>query len=215
MPTDQATELGKVLLALGKNATRLLDDAALLSENDRGASAYVLAILALEEVGEILLKMWGDDEKIASTFRGIPRHIKKQTAAACLITAKYMWDGVTEHLTERGLSEISDLGEGELEALMQRLAQDVNGTDAALLMTSAPMGILDLSKQAGLYTDLFEVGINLSHEDFTQGQDAEAIGIVKRAFVCLADTRLIRLAYGVLLADPVVTRIQFARSRKR
>jgi|GEM_PF-6639714 AbiV family abortive infection protein len=51
-------------LILG-NATRLLDDARLLVDRRRYASAFALAVLGMEEIGKVLLKSWEAERPLA------------------------------------------------------------------------------------------------------------------------------------------------------
>ena len=51
-------------LILG-NATRLLDDARLLADNRRYASAFALALLGVEEIGKVLLRSCEAEQPLA------------------------------------------------------------------------------------------------------------------------------------------------------
>jgi hypothetical protein len=49
---------GDDLSRIKRNAKRLLRDAKLLSDNERHASAFALAVLGLEEIGKSILRQW-------------------------------------------------------------------------------------------------------------------------------------------------------------
>jgi AbiV family abortive infection protein len=72
-------------LILG-NATRLLDDARLLVEHRRYASAFALALLGFEEIGKVLLKSWEDEKPLAKAKVWRSQHVQKQAAVATLLT---------------------------------------------------------------------------------------------------------------------------------
>jgi AbiV family abortive infection protein len=57
----------------------ILRDAVLLKDHERCASAYVLAILDLEEIGKVILKRRGEPEKERRW------HLPKQMAVSSLL----------------------------------------------------------------------------------------------------------------------------------
>src|SRR5262245_17333362 len=126
-------------LILG-NATRLLDDARLLVEHRRYASAFALALLGFEEIGKVLLKSWEAEQPLAKAKERQSAHIRKQAAAANLLVgallARTFPNGVdwktldTEALTEA----FNDSEEGQLLVLIRE-------------------GHLDRKKQSALYQD--------------------------------------------------------------
>jgi AbiV family abortive infection protein len=62
------------------NANRLLDDAKLLSDHERHASAFALAILGLEEIGKVILRLWDLSDHASG-------HLHKQLAVSSLLFA--------------------------------------------------------------------------------------------------------------------------------
>jgi AbiV family abortive infection protein len=70
--------------AIVANAARLLSDAKLLKDHERHVSAFALAVLALEEIGKLLLKLWGVTER-----KGYD-HLSKQRAVASLLLARFV-----------------------------------------------------------------------------------------------------------------------------
>ena len=62
-------------LILG-NATRLLDDARLLHEHRRYASAFALALLGVEEIGKVLLKSWEAEKPLAKAKVRRTQHLQ-------------------------------------------------------------------------------------------------------------------------------------------
>jgi AbiV family abortive infection protein len=119
MPSSKlsAEEMWASRTAIFKSAERLFLDAKLLLENDRCASAYSLAVLALEEIGKLLLDIWDASSKSPKKKAPSNLHRSKQSAVASLLLADYlvkthgrriMIEGVTEELVE--LRDFSDWG---------------------------------------------------------------------------------------------------------
>jgi hypothetical protein len=67
------------------NATRLLNDARLLVDHRRFASAFALAVLGVEEIGKVLLDGWKADKPLAKPKGSSTLHIQKQTAVSSLL----------------------------------------------------------------------------------------------------------------------------------
>ncbi|MGE4049384.1 MAG: AbiV family abortive infection protein, partial [Acetobacteraceae bacterium] len=67
------------------NAARLLADSKLLLNHSRYASATALAVLALEELGKVILNLWGDPPYGARRHKRMSDHLRKQRAVASLL----------------------------------------------------------------------------------------------------------------------------------
>jgi AbiV family abortive infection protein len=71
------------------NAARLLGDAKLLADHNRFASAFALAVLGVEEIGKVILDIWGgrkvalkaEDTEVIPPSQAICRRI----GVACVI----------------------------------------------------------------------------------------------------------------------------------
>jgi AbiV family abortive infection protein len=79
----------QLTLILG-NATRLLDDARLLVDHHRYASAFALAVLGVEEIGKALIKDWEVNKPLAKSKERQSLHVRKQTAVASLLLGALM-----------------------------------------------------------------------------------------------------------------------------
>jgi AbiV family abortive infection protein len=66
--------------AIIANAPRLLKDAKLLLDHGRYASAFALSVLALEEIGMVVLDLWGRPEVQPKPSKRPSAHVRKQTA---------------------------------------------------------------------------------------------------------------------------------------
>jgi len=68
-----------------ENAERLASDAKLMVNHERAASAIMLSILSIEELGKALITSWG--VKNLANFRAYPTHVEKQAATFALLSA--------------------------------------------------------------------------------------------------------------------------------
>jgi AbiV family abortive infection protein len=125
-------------LILG-NATRLLDDARLLVEHRRYASAFALALLGFEEIGKVLLKSWEAEKPLAKAKVWRSQHIQKQAAVATLLNGALLarmfprvdWKTIDFDAVTKAFN---DSDEGQILALIRE-------------------GHLDRRKQNALYLD--------------------------------------------------------------
>jgi AbiV family abortive infection protein len=73
------------------NAARLLRDAKLLVDNERYASAFALSVLALEEIGKVVLELWGASQPVHKSGKRPSSHLRKQAAVSSLLLAQYFY----------------------------------------------------------------------------------------------------------------------------
>jgi AbiV family abortive infection protein len=175
-------------IAIFKNAERLFLDAQLLLENGRCASAFVLALFCLEEIGKIILDQWrlsGDlrEKKRSSTF-----HLDKQAAVASVLFADYAIDKYGSRVRHEGRSN-------ELDELIRR---ELTDSDVWRFNILVNMGAYDRAKQVGLYRDdrLDEYGL---HADQFKPSDVTAIINRSRAVVkmWLRSPRIVPVILGL------------------
>jgi AbiV family abortive infection protein len=134
------------------NGLRLLDDAKLLHEHARYASAYALSVLAMEELGKALLKTWVIPDK----GRGYS-HLTKQRAVASLLLAQFIE-------MEFG-HEIKTGWEGN-EDLIDRVAKALAESKAGKFSGHVDSAVIDKLKQIALYHDDWWASAGLSHKKF-------------------------------------------------
>jgi AbiV family abortive infection protein len=156
MPSSKlsAEEMWASRTAIFKSAERLFLDAKLLLENDRCASAYSLAVLALEEIGKLLLDIWDASSKSPKKKAPSNLHRSKQSAVASLLLADYL---VKTHGRRIMI-------EGVTEELVELTAKELKESDAGKFTLHVDVGVVDKIKQLGLYYDdgLVESGLNAS-----------------------------------------------------
>jgi AbiV family abortive infection protein len=137
------------------NAERLLADAELLTDNGRYASACALAILALEEIGKVILRVWNVSE---SKGRGHD-HLSKQQAVASLLLGE---DLVRRVPAVNGRRSLVDLPKAWIES--------PHGD----FVTQVDMAAVDAMKQLAFYEDDEWDKLGVNRKDFTE-KDVERL----------------------------------------
>ena len=143
--------------AVVANAARLLSDGKLLIDHGRHASAFALAVLALEEIGKLLLKLWGVPEG-----KGYD-HLSKQRAVASLLIGLF--------LAKEFGSEIEAGSNAELdEGLVERAAKAMYESEHGRFDSFVELTALDKAKQLALYHDDWWVGAGTRPKFRAQGR---------------------------------------------
>jgi AbiV family abortive infection protein len=197
-----------------RNALRLLADADLLAEHGRHASAFVLATLAFEEVGKVVLLFWGRSSEIAQATRGTSAHVQKQAAAASLLMADLTHLTAHDHAKSVGLASPKALTENDVPSAVEAIARALSGSAEARLFDLAAAGVLDMTKQSGLYVDEWFSEHDLTHFGFSQEDSERARADARRVLSLLRDVEKLSLARVLFLTDPVKERIAASRAAK-
>jgi len=125
------------------NVNRLIDDSTLLIRHGGLASAFVLDVIALEEVGKVIHMRW-QYLGHKTTRQGRTGHLQKQWAVACVLIAHKLLP----------LLKILSLGHAtEQQAKMEELALSFMGSDERRFFERVIAKNLDRAKQLGLYED--------------------------------------------------------------
>ena len=126
-------------LILG-NATRLLDDARLLVDHRRYASAFALALLGVEEIGKVLLKSWEAERPLARPKKWQSPHIQKQAAVATLLNGALLARMFPNGVNWRTID-------------FDAVTKAFNDSEEGQLLVLIREGHLDRKKQSALYHD--------------------------------------------------------------
>jgi len=160
------------------NARRLAADARLLSENERFASAFALAVLGLEEVGKLLFRRWQSDEEFCKLTKKYSAHRIKQAIVSSIYLADITRTTVNQYLDENGYvlypkelteEEIKRIAPplGENESLVERLSSDFHNSYHSRLIDFARFGVIDKTKQWALYVDDENICHNMLPSNFS------------------------------------------------
>jgi AbiV family abortive infection protein len=158
------------------NAARLLLDAELLAENSRCASAFALAVLAMEEVGKLVLTRWSKSAPLANGRR-LTFHIRKQTAVAHLLAAPMIIDEIRKN----------NFKTSDGEAAVEKLAKTIYESGEGRWMRHADLGVLERIKHLSLYSDLQFEELGLGPEDFDSADVNRMRDRVTRAMALLTN----------------------------
>lgn len=167
------------------NAARLLQDATLLAEHTRFASAFALAVLGVEEIGKVILDMWGSPAPLSKPTIRRTAHIRKQAAVSSLLLGSF------------AVREFGTAVDDANEELVQRVAEAFRLSPEGQLMAQVHGGALDKTKQLGLYRDDWMTDASL-HADQFSNTDVDAIlSIARRAIDVVGDARIMRTGRAI------------------
>jgi AbiV family abortive infection protein len=176
--------------AIIANAARLLKDAKLLVDHERYASAFALSVLALEEIGKVVLDLWGKPvalPKVSKPNKRSSAHVKKQAAVSSLLLA----DSVTKELGEVITSGAVD------DVLVERVARFMHDSDSGRFHWLVGIGAVDKTKQVALYHDDLYAATGLSPEGF-DGADLEKLfSRCRLAVAAVSDQRVMRVGKAI------------------
>jgi hypothetical protein len=91
-----------------ENAARLLRDAKLLVAHARFASAFALAVLGMEEIGKVVLDIWGQAGPLSKPINRRTFHARKQAAVGSLMLASFAVEKFGLHRCGVGRNRRSD-----------------------------------------------------------------------------------------------------------
>jgi AbiV family abortive infection protein len=132
------------LSRIRSNAARLLRDAKLLSDHERHASAFALAVLGLEEIGKSILLKW-DLSKYSSG------HVYKQVAVSSLLMADtVMREAQTPR---RGMIYPAEVGRPPSPTALERIIRTAMDSEAGRFNQSVDAKALDKMKLFAFYYD--------------------------------------------------------------
>jgi AbiV family abortive infection protein len=170
--------------AIIANAARLLKDAKLLVDHERYASAFALSVLALEEIGKVVLDLWGQPEAPPKPINKRPSaHVKKQAAVSSLLLA----ESVTKELGEVIISGAVD------DELVERVASFMHESDSGRFHWLVGIGAVDKTKQVALYRD----DLGLSAEGFDGADLEKVVSRCRLAVAAVSDQRVMRVGKAI------------------
>lgn len=212
---DGVTHESEKLIA--ENAERLISDSQLLFDHDRFASAFALAVLALEELGKIQLKRWATHTDVRNDTKRYGYHQIKQAVVGALCLAEELVDSYKEFLSSNGfdLRHKSEITPGQLaqskqdaakikEAATEHMVRFLNESPHDRFFELSFFGSIDKTKQAALYVDDFFLSFDISPFKFSRA-DAESMIDRARKAAGLMDHPLVptvaKAIYRVRLED--------------
>jgi hypothetical protein len=159
------------------NATRLLNDARILVMHRSFASAFALAVLAVEEIGKALIDGWTAEAPLGKP-PSPSAHIQKQMAVASLL-----FGGLAVKTFPEGA--IADLEGDKLTAVTRMF----NESDEGRLFAAIRDKQLDFRKQAAIYQDDWLIAVA---DDFAEEHVAAIFKIADDARDVINDGQIRR-----------------------
>jgi len=176
------------------NGLRLLDDAKLLNENARYASAYALAVLAMEELGKALLKTWSVPDK----GKGYA-HLTKQRAVASLLLGQF--------IEKEFGAEIKDGWESN-EDLVERVAKALSESKEGKFSRHVDLAVIDKLKQIALYHDDSWASSGIGHKRFVEESFESMHTTCTKIFEAAQDSKWLWIGEGMFHLTIPKARIQ-------
>lgn len=162
-----------------QNAKRLLDDAVMLFENDRHASAFALAVLSLEETGKFLLREWQrSDSRFGADLKRHGFHKVKQAVVGSLYLSKAACEA--NALFHDNGDDVTD----EQVAHVARAMYEAKERD---FLKYAFDGVIDKTKQCAFYLDEWGLSQNVTPFDFSRTDSDRAIEQARYALSLVGD----------------------------
>jgi AbiV family abortive infection protein len=173
--------------AIIANAARLLKDAKLLLDHGRYASAFALSVLALEEIGKVLLNLWDRPEASPKPGKRPSGHVRKQAAVSSLL------------LAESFTKEWRDLvkREGGSEVLVEDVARWMRDSEPGRFHGMVGIGAVDKTKQLSLYRDDWFELAGLSADQFDGEDVARVLERCRLVVAVVDDKRIMRVGKAI------------------
>jgi AbiV family abortive infection protein len=174
------------------NSARLLADAKLLADHGRFASAFALALLGVEEIGKVILDLWGNAEPLSKPIVRRTAHVRKQAAVGSLLLASF------------AVQELGDL-DAEItvtDELIERVNAALQSSSEGRFLAHAESGVLEKTKHVGLYRDNRLINAVVHADHFNESDVASIFQIARRATGCVADPRTMRTGRAIYETTP-------------
>lgn len=177
-----------------KNAERLLADANLLYDNCRWASAYALALYALEEVGRVIIEEWTADAPLPRTTKKQTFHVQKQLAVFHLVLAESVLANAKAMEEEGAEPPKASHEEAHPSQWLRQLRKRMTGTEEFGLYHSVQDGWLERSKHLTLYRDASFLKEGMTPDDITANDPVRIERITLKALPMIYDNDLMSIA---------------------
>jgi len=168
------------------NAARLLRDAKLLADNERFASAFALAVLALEEIGKVVLAFWDTSKQTAKSPNRLSSHIKKQTAVSSLLLAQYTTSELGNTINTEPMTA----------ELIEHVARAMSESEAGRFNRLVSLGAVDKTKQIGFYHDDW-LDSDVHADQFEASDVTQLFEKCRVAIAALGDSKTMRVGKAI------------------
>lgn len=169
------------------NAVRLLKDAKLLVDNERYASAFALSVLALEEIGKVVLDLWDASQSVPKAGKRPSLHLRKQAAVSSLLLAQY---------TTKELDDLVSSGPMTSE-LIERVARAMYESEAGRFARLVDVGAVDKTKLIAFYRDGWLESAGLHAGQFEASDVTQLFEKCRAAIAALGDSKTMHVGRAI------------------
>jgi AbiV family abortive infection protein len=169
------------------NAARLLADAKLLVDHDRFASAFALAVLGVEEIGKVVLDIWGRVKPLSKPVIRRSQHICKQAAVGSLVLASFA---------------VEQFGDMEAEVpitddLIKHIGKAFQNSHEGQFLAHVQSGVVEKTKHIGIYRDEWLTAASLHADQFNEADVTSMFDTARRAIAVVDDARVVRTGRAI------------------
>lgn len=169
------------------NAARLLRDAKLLVDNERYASAFALSVLALEEIGKVVLVLWGASQPVHKSGKRLSSHLRKQAAVSSLLLAQY---------TTKELGDLVSSSPVTAE-LIERVSRTMYESEAGKFVRLVGVGAVDKTKHIAFYRDDWLESAGLHADQFDASDVTQLFEKCRAAIAALGDSKTMHVGRAI------------------
>jgi AbiV family abortive infection protein len=175
-----------------ENAARLLRDAKLLAAQARFASAFALAVLGMEEIGKVVLDIWGRARPLSKPINRRTLHVRKQAAVGSLLLASFAVEKFGD--TDAELVITDDL--------IERVSKAFWDSPEGQFLAHVEMGALEKTKHMGMYWDDWLTAASLHADQFNDADVTSMFETARRAIKVIGDPRIMHVGRAIYETSP-------------
>jgi AbiV family abortive infection protein len=175
-----------------ENAARLLRDAKLLAGHKRFASAFALAVLGVEEIGKVVLDIWGRAGPLSKAIVRRTVHIRKQAAVGSLILASFAVEKFGDMDAEVTITD----------DLLKHVSEAFRDSPEGQFLAHVQSGVLEKTKHIGIYRDDWLTVASLHADQFNEADVTSMFETARRAIAIVGDARIMRTGRAIYETSP-------------
>jgi AbiV family abortive infection protein len=169
------------------NAARLLGDAKLLADHNRFASAFALAVLGVEEIGKVILVIWGTGKSLSKPKIRKSSHLRKQSAVGSVLLASF------------AVKEFSGIIKAPVvtDELVEGVARAFHDSLEGRFLGHIATGAVEKTKHLAMYRDEWLTSASLHTDQFVKSDVTGILEFARSAVAALNDARIMRTGRAI------------------
>src|ERR1700730_9348340 len=169
------------------NAARLLRDPKFLVDNQRYPSLFALSVLAFEEIGKVVLELWGFSYPVHKSGKRPSPHLRKQAAVSSLLLAQY---------TTKELGDLVSSGPATAE-LIESVSRAMYESEEGKFVRLVGVGAGDKTKQIAFYRDDWLESAGLHADQFDASDVTQLFEKCRAAIAALGDSKTMHVGRAI------------------